>query len=107
MRCLLSFVVKNDHTPTSWSSAHFEELQLLVHVHVHSLHTFSEICTVTWISNVHIHVHVYVVSVHRHYHVCVHWLLCVWRTTWCVRVTLASCWSLSGVTRLTVSELDV
>jgi hypothetical protein len=29
MRCLLSFVVKNDHTPSTWSSAHFEELQLL------------------------------------------------------------------------------
>ena len=30
MRGLLSFVVRNDHSPSNYSSAHFEELQLLV-----------------------------------------------------------------------------
>ena len=30
MRCLLSFVVRNDRAPPNFSSAHFEELQLLV-----------------------------------------------------------------------------
>ena len=43
MRCFLSFVVRNDHAPTTWSTAQFEELQLLVHMYTYFMCVLSTV----------------------------------------------------------------
>ena len=44
MRGLLSFVVRNDHSPSNYSSAHFEELQLLVNSNPNTTHLALCVC---------------------------------------------------------------